>query len=78
MEEQMSDLLKLGGLWKNQTKDGEMMLSGSLGYNINIKIFKNGYKDKENDPDYILYLAPKPKKEEGGGYKKDQDDDIGF
>ncbi len=53
--------VKLTGLWKNESKAGKTYLAGSLG-SARIMIFPNGYKEKNNDPDYIMYLVPgKPK-----------------
>jgi hypothetical protein len=48
---------KLSGLWINKTKSGETYFSGS---NDGFKyvIFKNGFKEKENQPDYVLYKEP--------------------
>jgi len=51
-------MIKLTTLWKNQTKDGQFYLSGTLG-NSRILIFPNGYKQKNNDPDFIVYVAEK-------------------
>ena len=41
-----------------------MYFSGSLGQG-KIVIFPNGYKEKDTDPDYKMYLTPKAKKESG-------------
>ena len=48
---------KLSGLWINKTKAGETYFSGK---NDGFKygIFKNGFKEKENQPDYVLYREP--------------------
>lgn len=53
----MSDLIPLTGLWLNE-KNGEKYFSGTLG-NAKVLIFKNKHKEKENQPDYQMYLAPK-------------------
>ena len=45
---------KLSGLWINQTKNGETYFSGKSD-GIKYVIFKNGFKEKENQPDYNLY-----------------------
>lgn len=55
--------IRAGGLWKNQSKDGRTFLSGSLG-GIRVWIFPNGYKEKENDPDYILSFSQNEKREQ--------------
>ena len=54
--------VRVCGLWANE-KDGKTYLSGSIG-NAKLLVFPNGYKDKDNQPDYILYVAE-------GTYKKD-------
>jgi len=48
---------KLSGLWINKSKAGETYFSGK---NDGFKyvIFKNGFKEKENQPDYVLYREP--------------------
>ena len=56
--------IKLSGLWLNESKAGEKYFSGSLGTNGKLLVFKNGKKEKESDPDYSLYLVPKPAKQE--------------
>lgn len=58
-----NDMVRLGGLWKNETKDGKSYLSGTFG-GARVLIFPNGYKkDGSNDPDFILNLAPNQPKE---------------
>ena len=57
-------MLKLTGLWANKAKDGSTYYSGSLGA-AKLVIFKNGFKrEGSKDPDLIVYLAPKPDKDE--------------
>jgi hypothetical protein len=58
----MSDLLKLGGLWKGKDKKGNDYFSGSFTYGTKLLVMKNTYKDKDTDPDYIAYMAPKDDK----------------
>ncbi len=48
---------KLSGLWLNKTKSGETYFSGK-NEGFKYVIFKNGFKEKENQPDYILYREP--------------------
>ena len=67
--------IPLGGLWANQMKDGSMYFSGSLGQG-KIVIFPNGYKEKETDPDYKMYICPKPKKNENSSYNNTPETDI--
>jgi len=52
----MSDLIRLTGLWKSQTKAGGSMLSGSLS--------PNSRKQKDSEPDYIAFMAPHEKQEQ--------------
>jgi len=63
----MSELLKVGGLWKNKDKNGNEYFSGDFTFGTKMLVYKNGFKKKENEPDYQVYLAPKKKatKEEG-------------
>lgn len=53
---------ELGALWLKEGKSGKYM-SGRIevnGEKINIVVFKNTYKEKENQPDYkILRSRPK-------------------
>ena len=62
-----SDLTRITGLWKNESKkDGSTYLAGSLG-GIRVFIFPNKFKGEgsEKDPDYILSIAPAKPKEDG-------------
>lgn len=69
-----SNLIKISGLWINQTKEGGVQyLSGSWGPAVKILVFKNKNKRADSkDPDYNFFLAPsepkekpKPEQEEG-------------
>jgi|TARA_R110000765_G_scaffold235441_1_gene338371 hypothetical protein len=57
-----SDLIKLSGLWVNKDKNGNEYFSGGFGYGAKILIMKNTFKEKENEPDYNLFIAPKTDK----------------
>lgn len=46
-------------LWENQDKNGNVYLSGTLGRN-RVIAFKNSYKERDNQPDWVVYLQPKP------------------
>jgi len=48
---------KLSGLWISKTKNGDTYFSGKND-GFRYTIFKNGFKEKENQPDYILYKEP--------------------
>lgn len=45
---------KVSGLWINKTKNGDTYFSGKND-GFKYTVFKNGFKEKENQPDYILY-----------------------
>tara|TARA_Y100001951_G_C11047017_1_gene133514 strand:+ start:201 stop:422 length:222 start_codon:yes stop_codon:yes gene_type:complete len=49
--------IKLSGLWKNETKNGETYLSGSSN-GKKYTIFKNTFKEKDTQPDYNLLVEP--------------------
>jgi len=53
---------KIGAAWEKQKKNGETFYSISL--NGRLVMFKNGYKTKDNHPDYILYIDSPPKREQ--------------
>ena len=48
---------KLSGLWLNETKNGQKYFSGKND-GFKYTIFKNGFKEKDSQPDYILYREP--------------------
>ena len=58
---------KLSGLWLNETKNGQKYFSGKND-GFKYTIFKNGFKEKDIQPDYILYREPV---EEQNGVKWD-------
>jgi len=60
----MKEMIELTGLWENTDKNGNKYFTGRLG-NAKIVIFKNTYKEKENQPDYRMYVAEPQKKEDG-------------
>ena len=57
--------LRLSGLWIGKTKSGEVYFSGALNGSIKLLVFKNNYKQGDNDPDYVAYLAPAKLQGEG-------------
>ena len=59
------DGVKLTGLWKTTTRNGGEMLRGHLGASARLLIFKNDRKRGEQDPDYVAYIVPAEKREEG-------------
>jgi len=60
----MSDLIRLTGLWKSQTKAGATMLSGSISPTSKLVILPNSKKQKDSEPDYIAFIAPYEKQEQ--------------
>ncbi len=73
----MSDLMQVGGLWKNTSANGESYLQGKLGPNVRILIFKNKFKTADNQPDFQIYFAPVERKEgEGEGEVRPAGDDF--
>ena len=67
-----SDMVRLGGLWKNETKDGKTYLSGTFG-GARLMIFPNGFKEKDNDPDYVVTIAQsQSKKDKAEAQKSDE------
>ncbi len=74
----MKDGIELTALWKNSTNDGKEYLSGYLGKS-KLLVFPNGYKTRDEHPDYVVYIVEQkkkededtPKREVGGFPKKD-------
>lgn len=65
MSDNQQGMIKLCGLWKSQTKDGKTYYSGGLTYSTNLLLFPNTYKKPDDkQPDLVLYLAKKEKKED--------------
>jgi len=63
MSEEQVSRIKIGGLWKKEGKDGTVFYQGGLSYSSNLLLFKNKFKRSERDPDLLLYVAQKLKKE---------------
>jgi len=57
------NMIKLTGLWKNETKDKKTYLSGNLTYGTKLLIFQNKFKETDKDPDYNAYIAVKEQKQ---------------
>ena len=54
---------KVGAGWLKTSQDGmkkfiSIVINGGLSPDINLVMFTNGYKEEENQPDYILYMNP--------------------
>ena len=67
-----SKMIKLTGLWKS--KDGKS-LNGTIGATVRLVILPNGYKKKDNDPDYVAFVAPNEPREPQA---EDHNDNLGF
>tara|TARA_S200000501_G_scaffold364817_1_gene397459 strand:- start:1853 stop:2095 length:243 start_codon:yes stop_codon:yes gene_type:complete len=66
MAEAQSDMVRLGGLWKQVSGSGIDYLSGSFG-NAKMMVFKNTNKEEgSNQPDYNIVMANKQKPEGEG------------
>jgi hypothetical protein len=55
MSEQKSKVM-LTGLWRKQGQKGEF-LAGNLSGRASLLVFPNSYKQKDSDPDYMVYIA---------------------
>ena len=59
-----SGLVRLTGLWKEETEAGDEYLAGSISPSSKLLIFANSQKQKPSDPDYVVYIAaPQEKKD---------------
>lgn len=61
---QGGQLIRLTGLWTQESQAGESYLSGSLSPSSRLLILPNTHKRQEHDPDYVAYLAPPLEKKE--------------
>lgn len=55
---------KIGALWVRETQDGKKFMSGlieTLNGDVQIAVFKNDKKEKENQPDYNIVLSERSK-----------------
>ena len=77
-EEKKNDLVFIGGLWKNQAKDGRDYFSGSFGLG-RLLIFEVKERKSEKHPTHSMYVAPgKPKGETSGGSGSSSDESTPF
>lgn len=61
-EQKPSNMVNIGGLWLNRTKEtNEIYFSGYLN-GAKLLIFKNRFKETENQPDYIMNVVSPDKK----------------
>jgi len=70
---------KLSGLWLNETKNGKKYFSGK-NEGFKYTIWKNGFKETDNQPDYILYREPldQPENERWGSPVNPPTDEMPF
>lgn len=58
-----SKLIEITGLWKQETKNGEVYLTGNWG-RTKVLVFVNKHKKPDSkEPDYRAFLAPNEPKE---------------
>ena len=54
--------VKIGGLWKSETKTGKVYYSGQLGFGSGIEIWANNKREGSKDPDFQVYIVERRKK----------------
>ena len=69
----LSELIELTGLWLKESADGKKFFSGSFGRS-RLLIFRNNFKEDENQPDYILYVTKRARREDNGGFEEEADE----
>jgi len=57
-----SNLLKLTGLWKSETRNGSVMLKGSIRPGLSLVVLRND-KATGNQPEFTAFLAPSAQRE---------------
>ena len=60
----MSELIKIAGLWEGKDKNGNTYFSGNYTYGTKLLVMSNSFKEKDNEPDYIVYITKKEKQED--------------
>lgn len=68
-----NNLVKITGLWLNESQAGNKYFSGSMG-SAKVLIFKNNNKTEEKQPDYTMYLAPPQQQQQ----QPAQQDSLGY
>lgn len=51
-------LVRLTGLWKGHTEEGEDILTGDISPSSRLLILANRQKVRASDPDFVAYIAP--------------------
>jgi len=69
------EMIKITGLWENETKDGKKYYSGYMG-EAKILVFENGFKTEDKHPAFNLYVAKKPKKDESDNGSSEQEPQV--
>ena len=64
-DQERKPLMKAGALWMNKKDDGSVFFSGFFG-GLRMIVFKNGFKQEANHPDYIVYLTENTPREKEG------------
>lgn len=62
--ENNSGFIKITGLWKSKTKDGQTYLAGNLSGITQLSVMPNKYKKSDRDPDYYVYIRSSKKKDD--------------
>ena len=69
---------RIGALWLRESSQGMKYFGGTVsikGVSHKVVVFKNGFKEQEHQPDYIIYVSkPAP----GAPAKGVTDDDVPF
>ena len=72
--------IETGVLWKKTDRNGKTYLTGTMNIfpfgSVNITIFENGYKTKDNQPDYKIFYSPTG--EDSKGIDRSDDGNIPF
>lgn len=63
MSENNQNMVNIGGLWVNKSKNGEFYFSGYMN-GAKLLIFKNQFKEKDSQPDYVMYVTKADKQAE--------------
>lgn len=77
----IKEKVRMGGVWKHQTKDGQWFLSGPFTYGTTIEIWPNEKRkgaEGEKDPDYNVVISQKPKKPVGTFKPKEEVEQVPF
>lgn len=70
---------KIGALWLREDKDGKKYFGGKLevgNQEIDVVVFKNGFKTEDKHPDYVVYISEK--RGQAGQTQRRNTDDVPF